>query len=157
MSEPRRKLAADAWGALLQVHAALVPTLDSQVRAQTGLPLAWYDVLLELAGEPGGRLRMTALAERVVLSRTRVSRLVDELSEVGLVCREKDPNDRRSAYAVLTDTGRSRFRDAAPIYLSAIESSFAAGLSNEDLRDIKRALLRVRSHLDASPPPRSRD
>ncbi|MDQ3307376.1 MAG: MarR family winged helix-turn-helix transcriptional regulator [Actinomycetota bacterium] len=156
MSEPRRKLAADAWGALLQVHAALVPTLESQVRAQTGLPLTWYDVLLELAGAPDGKLRMTVLAERVVLSRTRVSRLVDELSEVGLVCREENPHDRRSAYAVLTDTGRSRFRNAAPIYLAAIESSFAAGLSNEDLQDIKRALLRVRSHIDASPTPRSR-
>jgi DNA-binding MarR family transcriptional regulator len=152
MGESRRKLAADTWGALLQVHAALVPTLDSQVRRQTGLPLAWYDVLLELAGSPGGKLRMTALAERVVLSRTRVSRLVDELSAAGLVCRTENPDDRRSSFAVLTDTGRSRFRAAAPIYLSAIESYFAGGLNNEDLRNIKSALLKVQSHIVGSPP-----
>src|SRR5215207_10023610 len=98
----RKKLAADAWGALLQVHAALVPALDKEVRRQTGLPLSWYDVLLELATEPEGRLRMSDLAERVVLSRTRVSRLVDELVARGLISREEHPDDRRSAYAVIT-------------------------------------------------------
>lgn len=156
VSESRRKLAADTWGALLQVHAALVPTLDSHIRQETGLPLAWYDVLLELAGVPEGKLRMSELAERVVLSRTRVSRLVDELSAAGMVCREENLDDRRSAFAVLTDTGRSRFRAAAPVYLSAIESQFADGLSAEDLRDMKRVLLKVHSNIVGPPSTRNR-
>ena len=68
----RRRLAADAWGALLQTHAALVPQLDRAVREHSGLPLAWYDVLLELATADEGRLRMSDLSARVVLSRTRI-------------------------------------------------------------------------------------
>lgn len=140
----RRKLAADAWGALLQVNAALVPELDREVRSRTGLPLSWYDVLLELNAERDGRLRMTDLAERVVLSRTRVSRVVDELVDRGLISKETHPNDRRSAYAKITDAGHAEFRSAAPVYLAAIERRFAANLSNDELIDLARLLNQVR-------------
>src|SRR6476659_3762735 len=81
----RTHLGADAWGALLRVHAAVVPMLDRELQAARRLPLAWYDVLLELNAAPDRRLRMSDLGERVVLSRTRVSRIVDELVAGGLV------------------------------------------------------------------------
>ena len=149
VSESRRKLAADAWGALLQVHAALVPALDRRVRLETGLPVAWYDVLLELSGAPRHRLRISELAERVVLSRSRVSRIVDDLAAAGLVCKEGNPDDRRSAYAVITEEGTARFRRAAPSYLDAIESDFAAHLTVDDLANLKRVLLTIcADHLD---------
>jgi DNA-binding MarR family transcriptional regulator len=140
----RTKLAADAWGALLQVHAELVPILDRQLRTRTALPLAWYDVLLELSAAPDRQLTMTELSERVVLSRTRISRVVDELTDAGLVRRQPNPADARSAFAVLTSDGLKRFREAAPIYLSAIEQQFAAALSDDDLRAVGSALARVR-------------
>ena len=140
----RTKLAADAWGALLQVHAELVPILDRQLRARTALPLAWYDVLLELSASPYRQLTMTELSERVVLSRTRISRVVDELTDAGLVRRQPNPADARSAFAVLTSDGLGRFREAAPIYLGGIESQFAAALSDDDLRAVGSALARVR-------------
>lgn len=69
---------------------------------------------------------MTELGERVVLSRTRVSRIVDELVAAGLVCRQDNPDDRRSSFALLTDAGLARYRQAAPHYLRAIEQHFAA-------------------------------
>lgn len=140
----RKKLAADAWGALLQVHAALVPTLDKAVQSQAGLPLSWYDVLLELAAEPQGRLRMSDLAERVVLSRTRVSRLVDELVARGLISKEGHPDDRRSAYAVITPAGLAEFRAAAPVYVRAIESQFASNLTDDELAEVARILNKIR-------------
>jgi DNA-binding MarR family transcriptional regulator len=143
MAKGRTQLAADAWGAVLQVHAALVPYLDAQLQAAVGLPLTWYDVLLELAAEPGGRLRMSDLADRVVLSRTRVSRLVDELADAGLVCREQNQADKRSAYTVLTAQGRARFVQAAPVYLGGIEEHFAGRMSDGELRAIASALGRV--------------
>ena len=143
-STSRTKLAADAWGALLQVHAELVPILDRQLRARTALPLAWYDVLLELSAAPDRQLTMTDLSERVVLSRTRISRVVDELTDAGLVRRRPNPADARSAFAVLTPEGLERFRQAAPIYLSGIEQQFAAALSDDDLRAVGAALARVR-------------
>src|SRR5215212_179735 len=106
-----------AWGALLHVHADLVPALDRELQRSVGLPLAWYDVLLELDAAPGRRLRMGELGEKVVLSRTRVSRLVDELVRAGLVTRTSIPTDRRSAYAEVTALGAERLRAAAPVYL----------------------------------------
>jgi DNA-binding MarR family transcriptional regulator len=136
----RTKLATDAWAALLQVHAALVPKLDRLLTRTTGLPLSWYDVLLELAAAPGRRLLMGELAERVVLSRTRVSRIVDELVAVGLVDKEVNPDDGRSAFAVLTADGLARYRTAAPVYLAGIENEFAAGLTEAELATVARAL-----------------
>jgi DNA-binding MarR family transcriptional regulator len=140
------KLAADTWGALLQVHAALVPRLDRRLRQRAALPLGWYDVLLELQAAPDRKLTMTQLAERVVLSRTRVSRVVDELVAEGYVRREVNPLDARSAFAVLTDTGLAKFREAAPVYLEGIQQEFAAGLSDHELRTVLDVLTRVREH-----------
>ena len=87
---------------------------------------------------------MTQLAERVVLSRTRVSRVVDELVGEGYVRREVNALDARSAFAVLTDTGLAKFREAAPIYLEGIQQEFAAGLSDRELRTVLDVLTRVR-------------
>jgi DNA-binding MarR family transcriptional regulator len=135
--------AADAWGTLLRVHAALVPLLDRDLQEKHHLPLAWYDVLLELNYGPDRRLRMSELGERVTLSRTRVSRLVDEMTAAGLVVREANPEDRRSAYAVLTPKGRTVFRQAAPTYTGGIDERFGAALTIAELTTITQALDKV--------------
>jgi DNA-binding MarR family transcriptional regulator len=136
----RRDLSAQAWGSVLRVHASLVPRLDARLQAECKLSLAWYDVLLELNHAPERRLRMSDLGERVVLSRTRVSRVVDELQRAGLVERAANEDDRRSAYAVLTAEGRRVFRQAAPRYLDAIEEEFARSLTATELRSLRDAL-----------------
>jgi DNA-binding MarR family transcriptional regulator len=142
----RRSASADAWGSLLRVHAALVPRLDERLKSEAGLSLSWYDVLLELNSAPDRRLRMTDLGERVVLSRTRVSRIVDELQRAGLVAREENDADRRSAYAAMTADGRRAFLRAAPKYVDAIEQEFAASLTVDELRSLDEALSRVIAH-----------
>src|SRR5215217_3455627 len=109
----------DTWGALLKVHAVLVPRLDRELQETHGLPLTWYDVLLELNAAPGRRLTMGELGSVAAVSRTRVSRVVDELVRAGLVVREPNPDDRRSAFATLTPAGRAALRTAAPTYLAA--------------------------------------
>ena len=142
MAESRKKLAAEAWGSLLQVHALLVPEFDRRIRDATGLPLAWYDVLLELASADDGRLTMGQLGQRVVLSRSRVSRVVDDLTRGGLVRREVHPGDARSAYTVITESGLTRFREAAPIYVSAIAEGFA-DLTVPELQAVRTSMQRV--------------
>jgi len=137
------QLAAEAWGSLLRVHAQLVPDMDVELRNRVGLPLAWYDILLELQAEDDAALTMSDLADRVVLSRTRVSRVVDELTRSGLVERRQHPDDRRSAFAVLTDAGRRRFREAAPVYLGAIERYVAGPLSKSELETLRDLLQRL--------------
>jgi DNA-binding MarR family transcriptional regulator len=150
MAPPKKKAAAQAWGSLLQVHAALVPELDRRLRAGTGLPLAWYDVLLELSAARDGRLTMSQLGERVVLSRSRVSRVVDELVRADLLRRDPNPEDARSAYAVITRAGTDRFRRAAPVYVGAIEEEFAGDLTVAELTALASALQRVLGRLDRS-------
>ncbi|HUR75575.1 MAG TPA: MarR family transcriptional regulator [Sporichthya sp.] len=144
MASSRKKLAADAWGALLRAQAEVLPVLDREMRISAGIPLGWYDVLLELQAAQERRLTMSQLGERAVLSRTRVSRVVDDLVRAGFVMREPNPADARSAFAVLTETGHARFRQAAPIYLAGIEREFAARLSDADLRQLATTLGRVR-------------
>ena len=130
------------WAALLRVHAAVLPKLERALAAQQ-MPLAWYDVLLELNAAPDRRLRMSELGARVVLSRERVSRVVDELERAGLVRRERNPDDRRSLFAVLTPEGRARLRAAAPAYLEGIERHYTSHLEDEEIRVISAALGRV--------------
>lgn len=117
------------WALFLRTHAAVVHRLDQELLEATGLPLSWYDVLLELDAAPDHRLRMRELGDRVVLSRSRVSRVVDELAHKGLVRREPDPADRRGAHAVLTDAGRTELGRSAPVYLAGIHEHFARHLT----------------------------
>ncbi|WP_328471575.1 MarR family transcriptional regulator [Actinoplanes sp. NBC_00393] len=132
-----------AWAALLRVHAALVPVLDRELQSATGLPLTWYDVLLELNYAPGRRLSMGELGQKAVVSRTRVSRVVDALAGAGLVTRESNPDDRRSAYATITDAGRDRLRAAAPVYLDGIQRHFTSRMTGAESRSVAAALEKV--------------
>jgi DNA-binding MarR family transcriptional regulator len=150
MVRSRRHAASDAWGSLLRAHARLLPLMDAGVR-RTGISLAYYDVLLELSAERDGRLRMSDLGERVVLSRTRVSRLVDEMVRAGLVTREANAEDRRSAFAVITEAGRESFRATAPHYLDLIEEHVASGLTSAELETLVGLLDRLGTEPGAEP------
>lgn len=134
---------AAAWGGLLKVHAAVAPLIDARLRRDSGMPLSWYDVLLELNAAPDRQLTMSEVAARVTLSRTRISRVIDELVAHGLVERHSHPTDRRSAYAAITKAGRDRLRKAAPVYLASIEREFSSHLSPAEATTIADALWRV--------------
>jgi DNA-binding MarR family transcriptional regulator len=134
---------ADTWGALLKVHAALVPRLDRELKEAHGLPLTWYDVLLELNAAPERRLTMGELGSVAAVSRTRVSRVVDELVRAGLVAREPNPDDGRSAFATLTPAGRAVLRKAAPTYVAAVHREFADHLTAREAAVVAGALRKV--------------
>jgi len=140
--EPKA-LGLHGWGALLRTHAALVPILDRELQAAVGMPLAWYDVLLELANAPDRQLQMSDLGERVTLSRTRVSRLVDEMQRAGYVEKQAHPSDRRSIYATMTSIGRKQFRAAAPVYARGIHEHFVSHLRPSEITAIATGLQRV--------------
>ncbi|HEY3142985.1 MAG TPA: helix-turn-helix domain-containing protein [Acidimicrobiales bacterium] len=143
INRARRDEAVETWGALLRAQAAVVARLEAHLAEAKGLPLSWYDVLLELEHAPDRRLRMRELGERAVLSRTRVSRIVDELVAAELVRREPDPTDGRVTYAVLAPAGRTRMRRAAPAYMNGIEEHFGRRLSADELAVIRTASSRL--------------
>ena len=134
---------AETWGALLKVHAALVPRLDRELQDVHGLPLTWYDVLLELNSAPERRLTMGQLGSVAAVSRTRVSRVVDELVRAGLVTREPNVHDGRSAFAALTPAGRTALRKAAPTYVAAVQREFADHLTAHETEVLAGALRKV--------------
>ncbi|HVS43886.1 MAG TPA: helix-turn-helix domain-containing protein [Candidatus Dormibacteraeota bacterium] len=132
-----------AWRLLLEAHAAVVDRLGRELEAECGLPLTWYDVLVQLASAPEGRLRMRDLARAVLLSRSGLTRLVDRMEASGMVCREAHPSDGRGAFAVLTPAGRAALRRAAPVHLRGIDAHFARHLSDADAAALCDALSRV--------------
>jgi DNA-binding MarR family transcriptional regulator len=141
-----------AWRAFLLAYNASLRAIEADVQRTGKVPLTWYDVLLELNAAPDRRLRMQDVADRVVLSRTRVSRLVDDLVDAGLVRKEPDPDDRRAVWAVITDEGRAALRETAPSYLRGIQRHFAAHLSEEELETVARSLTKVAHAHHALPP-----
>ncbi|MGH9149311.1 MAG: MarR family winged helix-turn-helix transcriptional regulator [Acidimicrobiales bacterium] len=111
------------------------------------MPLQVYDVLLELNAAAGRCLRMKELAARTVLTRSRVSRLVDELERAGLAGRRADPADGRGAVVAITSAGRRALQKGAPIHLADIAHHFTVHLSDEEGAMMTTALERVlRAH-----------
>jgi len=127
-----------AWRAFLLAHARLSRRLDEELRAEHGLSLPEYDALLQIAEAPDRRLRMSQLADAVVLSRSGVTRLIDRLVADGLVTRSQCLSDARGAEAVLTDAGLARLRDAAATHLRGIESYFLSVVHEADFDRLEK-------------------
>jgi DNA-binding MarR family transcriptional regulator len=129
-----------AWQALLHAHHDLTRALDAELRAEHGLSFGDYDVLLRLARAPGRSLRMTELAERVMLSPSGLTRLVDQLERDGLVKRRRTDEDARVVLAHLTERGREVIRQASRTHLRGIRQHFTGRLSDAQLRNLASAL-----------------
>jgi DNA-binding MarR family transcriptional regulator len=129
-----------AWQALLHAHHDVVGTLDAELHEEHGLSMGEYDVLLRLARAPDRSLRMSELAERVMLSPSGLTRLVDRLVEEGLVRRDRFEGDARVMLARLTDRGRQKLLRAARTHLRGIREHFTGRLSPAQLRNVASAL-----------------
>jgi DNA-binding MarR family transcriptional regulator len=131
------------WRTFLRAHAQVMRELERELFADTGMPLGWYDVLLTLAEAPERRLRMAELADRVLLSRSGLTRLIDRLQAEGLVRREPSPDDARGTFTVLTAEGIGRLRRAAPVHLAGIQSHWLAHFNDDELRELGALLRRA--------------
>ena len=114
----------DAWSSFLRAHARVVRALETELQAEQDLALTDYDVLVQLAAADDRRLRMSELADRLVLSRSGATRLVDRLVADGLVERVVCESDRRGQWASLTDAGYRRLREASPTHLRGVADHF---------------------------------
>jgi DNA-binding MarR family transcriptional regulator len=132
-----------AWRAFLQAHAWITRRLESELAACAGLSLAHYDVLVQLAHADGGRLRMHELADRVLLSRSGVSRVVDRLQAEGYVSRSSCPSDARGAFAVITAAGLERLRGATPAHLDGVRRHFVEALGPGELSAVAELMGRL--------------
>ena len=132
-----------AWRTFLRAHARVIRDLENELQSEQHLALTDYDVLAQLAGADQRRLRMSELADALLLSRSGATRMVDRLVADGMVERVTCESDRRGQWASLTDAGYRRLRDASPIHLRGVAEHFLDRLSADDLADLERMLDQV--------------
>jgi DNA-binding MarR family transcriptional regulator len=131
-----------AWASLLQAHATLMRRLEVDLAQATGLALADFDVLAQLA-QAGGELRMAELADRALISRSGMTRRVARLVDEGLVRRANVDADRRGVGVALTEAGVARLTETAPVHLRGVSELFVAQLDEQELAALKSALDKV--------------
>jgi DNA-binding MarR family transcriptional regulator len=124
------------WRSFLRAHAHVVRQLEQDLQLNHKIGLGSYDVLVQLAEAPDRKLRMSELADAVLLSRSGLTRLVDRLQREGLVEREPDPYDARGLFTVLTPEGLAALKDASAIHLAGVDELVLARLSDEEMRSL---------------------
>ena len=138
-----QSLGVRSFVALLRGYRNARRHLDAQLLAEHGLTGADYDVLLHLAWAPNRRMRRIDLADEVLLTASGVTRLLDGLEREGLVERSACDTDRRVVYAVLTDDGLAKLREASHSHVAQVEMYFTARFGEEELTDLAGLLGRL--------------
>ena len=132
-----------AWVHLLRAHAAITRQFNSELVHAHGLTLNDYEVLLHLSRAPEGRLRRVDLAERILLTASGITRLLDGLERLGYVERGQCPGDGRVTYAVLTEAGYEKLCEASPTHLESIRGLFGDRFADDELETLARLLERL--------------
>jgi DNA-binding MarR family transcriptional regulator len=132
----------EAWRSLLLAHATLMRQLETDLEKETGLALADFDVLAQLASA-GGELRMTELAARALISRSGMTRRVARLVDEGLVRRANANADARGVVVALTDAGVARLTETTPVHMRGVSKLFVAQLDDQELAALESALAKV--------------
>jgi len=137
-----------AWLALIRTHTRLWEQVEAQMRRDSGLTMARYDVLVHL-DMAGGRLGLTDLAAAILLSPSGLSKLLDRMAAAGLVRRDPDPSDGRAAFAAITPQGQSLARKARHSHHEFLRQTFAQALDDQDLADLARIMGRLSATIPA--------
>ncbi len=132
-----------AWYAAVRAHGALTEVMEQRLDAATGMPLGWYDVLVNLYLAPGHALRMSELADAVLMSRSWLTRRVDQLERAGLVERCSAGDDGRGVRARLTREGKRAYLKLERVHSSAIDSHFVPCATPAEAEVIERVMNRV--------------
>ncbi len=133
----------DSWVSFLRAHAAITRELSVQLQREHGLTLNDYEVLLHLSHAEGGMLRRVDLAERVLLTASGITRLLEGLERAGFVRKQTCASDARVSYAQLTDEGVSKLRAAAVTHLRGIDELFIGRYSGSELATLGELLARL--------------
>lgn len=137
------QLRSSLWRLFLTAHTRLLERMEEKLAQADLPPLEWYDVLFSLKEAPNHQLRLSELAQRVLLSRSNLTRLVDRLERAQLLCRRSCPSDRRGTYAVLTPAGLAMQEQMWTVYSEAIEEYFAAHVDESEAKTLQQVLNRL--------------
>lgn len=134
-----------AWGGFLRGHAALTRALNQQLVAEHGLTINDYEVLLRLSAAPDKQMKRVELARSLLLTPSGITRLLDGLQAAGWVEKGSCPSDARVTYAVLTDAGAAKLREAAATHLADVDRLFSRRFDDEELETLAELLGRLDS------------
>jgi DNA-binding MarR family transcriptional regulator len=140
-----------AWRNWLDVMRLLPSQLEDRLHERNDLNLTDYQVLVELSESPEGRLRMTELAQRTSLSKSRLSHQIGRMERTGLVAREECASDRRGQFAVITEAGWAMIRSAAPGHVEDVRELFLDFMSPEQMEAVATAMGLIAEKLRESP------
>ncbi|MFJ4922965.1 MarR family winged helix-turn-helix transcriptional regulator [Streptomyces sp. NPDC088725] len=135
-SAPLDDVEREVWLGFLCTHVRLLRKLDKQLLAREGLATSSYEVLLTLAEAPEGRMRMKHVAASLLISRSGLTRIVDDLETQGYVERQTCTGDARGLDAVLTEAGRRAYEQASVVHLTTLRQDFLGRLSREQLTEL---------------------
>jgi DNA-binding MarR family transcriptional regulator len=136
-------LGAQAFVTLLRAHGAVTRQLNARLVAEHGLTISDFEVLLRLARAPDRRMRRVDLAQEVLLTASGITRLLDGLERAGWVERDSCSSDRRVVYAVLTDEGLAKLREAASSHFGQVDALFGARFEEPELTELASLLARL--------------
>jgi DNA-binding MarR family transcriptional regulator len=145
LSSPSREQLV-AWRVFLECAFALIDILDAELRAERGMTLRWYDVLVKLEEAEAG-LRMSELAGRILASKSGLTSVVDRMEEAGLVRRERPPGDRRVIEVFITPKGIEALQTARVVHRRGIQEHFVQHLDQRDLAALAHTFEKVRDHV----------
>jgi DNA-binding MarR family transcriptional regulator len=145
MSSPTPKQLAD-WRVFLETAFALIDILDAELQAESGMSLVWYDALVHLEEAPNG-CGMTELANRILASKSGLTRVIDRMEAAGLVRRERPREDRRVVKVLITPAGLEALHAARAVHRRGVQEHFLAHLDQANLDAITKALRGVREHV----------
>ena len=137
------------WRAFLRAHSSMLRRISADLEDAGLPPLPWYDVLAALRDEPENRLRQSELAERVLLSHSGMSRLLDRMEKAGLAERVTCPGDRRSFHVQLTPKGERMLGEMWPVYARGIAEDFLPALGSNPC-EVRQTLESIGNQCDAT-------
>ncbi|HEY8691173.1 MAG TPA: MarR family transcriptional regulator [Chloroflexota bacterium] len=139
------------WRAFLAASQMLLDQLERELQRDARMPHTYYEILVNLSEAPDRMMRMSDLAERSLSSRSRLTHAVDRLEQLGWIERIQCPEDRRGAYARLTDKGFGVIEKAAPGHVAAVRTHLFDQLSNEQVKQLCEISEAISSHLAGNP------
>jgi DNA-binding MarR family transcriptional regulator len=131
------------WEGLDRVHSSMTAALEHDMLPEAGMPLAWYEVLLNLSRSPGGLMRYQDLARMAGITNSGASRRLEQMTRAGLIERRSCPTDRRGVFAHMTAEGQAAFKSAHKVFLSSLERNLGTSLKPGDAEVISAALSKL--------------
>jgi len=139
----RSSSVAKVWEGLARAHTSVAAALERDLVPEAGMPLAWYEVLLNLSRAPGGMMRYQDLAKGAGITNSGASRRLEQMTKAGLIERRSCPTDRRGVFAHVTAKGEGAFKRAHSVFLTSLEKNFGERLQPGEAEAISAALSRL--------------